>query len=94
MINCSDGGYLGIRKRYAVLVVNLLLQTKATTYAEFRRPIWEIDDVVFILPHNPGCQPDVRQLFDDTSAAKLSEDDIMRIIVEESEQFPLSSPSR
>lgn len=73
---------------------DLLLQTKAPTYAEFRRLIWEIDDVVSILPHNPDCQPDVCQLFDDTSTAKSSEGDIMSIIVEESEQFPLSSPSR
>lgn len=48
---------------------------KALTRAreEFRRPIWEIDDVVSILIHNLYCQTDVHQLFDDIFAAKSPE---------------------
>lgn len=77
-----------------VLVVNLLLQTRLSlVHEKSLRPIWEIDDVVSILLHNPYCQPDVRQLFDDISAARSPEGDMVSIIVEESGQFPSASTS-
>lgn len=77
-----------------VLVVNLLLQTRLSLVREksFGVRFWEIDDIVSILLHNPYCQPDVRQLSDDISAAKSPEGDIVSIIIEESRQFPSSTP--
>lgn len=66
---------------------------KALTRAreEFRRPILEIDDVVSILIHNPYCQTDVRQLFDDIPAAKSPDGNMVSIIVVGTEH--LSCPS-
>lgn len=55
----------------------------------FWRPNREIlPEIVSILLHNPDCQPDVRHLFDDSSAANSPEGDMVSMIVEESELFP------